>query len=129
MSPLNLPDDFTGWSVSFESTPNAVLSVALNDSDNFVDISPSVHYFTFVDYGAKTIQVDVLRFTDATAAHIQEILDAWTTAPPSVASQIADAASKIDPSKLHEALKLLEFIIKLVIQYGGPAVAIIEALG
>ena len=129
MSGLNLPDDLTGWSVSLASTPDAVLRVSLHGSDNVWDVSPGVHHFTFVHYDTKTVEVNVLRFTDATAKHIQEILEAWDTAPRGVASQIADAMAKIDPSKLMDALKFLEYIIRLVIEHGGPVLSILQALG
>ena len=128
MSGLNLPQDFTGWSISVTHSPNMFLSIGPEDDGDAVDISDSVHHFTWVDRAEKTIEVNVRRFTESTAEHIQEIAAAWTEAPRSVADQIQGIFSRLDFAKVKEALELVEYLLRLLVEYGGPVLRVIQEL-
>ena len=126
---MNLPRDFTGWTVNLTHDPNSVMRVRLSGGGDFVDISESVHHVTLVDHETKTVDVSVRQFTDGTAEHIQEILRAsWTTAPRGILDQVLDQLSRVDVSKVKETLELVEYIIRLLIQYGGPVLDVIQVL-
>ena len=110
------------------AAPDFVLRIG-DAPEELADISDTLHHVTYADSVSRTIEVYVKRFTDVTAEYLEEIIRTWTSAPEGVLSRILDRLSALDLAKLREALELIEYVIRLLVQLGGPALEMFQAFG